>query len=84
MFVSVNQRPNKMGYRKDWDAHAIKHSLWKMAHECSSPRNDGFTQFEIKKELLEIKFLVNDLVEKTPIFAGEQDIYNERLLDKLK
>lgn len=73
-----------MGYRQDWDAHAIKHSLWKMAYECSSPRNDGFTQFEIKKELLEIKFLIDDLVKDTPTFEGEQEIYNLRLLDKLK
>lgn len=73
-----------MGYRKDWDTHAIKHSLWKMAYECSSPYNDGFTQFEVKKELLEIKFLVDDLLADTPTFAGEEDIHHQRLINKLK
>lgn len=73
-----------MGFRKDWDTNAIKHWLWLMSHECSSPRNDGFTAFEIKKELLEIKFLVDDLVANTPKFVGEEDIYHDRLVEKLK
>lgn len=72
-----------MGYRKDWDTNAIKHWLWAMSHECSSPYNDGFTQFEVKKELLEIKFLVDDLVANTPKFAGEEDIHYDRLVKKL-
>lgn len=73
-----------MGYRKDWDLHAIRHQLWKMSHECSSPYNDGFTGFEIKKELLELKFLIDDLLEKTPTFDGEEEIYHQRMVDKLK
>ena len=73
-----------MGYRKDWDTHAIKHSLWKMAYECSSPYNDGFVAFEVKKELLEIKFLVDDLLADAPTFAGEEDIHHQRLINKLK
>ena len=73
-----------MGFRKDWDTNAIRTWLWRMGHECSSPRNDGFTQFEIKKELLEIKFLVNDLLANCPTFAGEEDIHHERLVNKLK
>lgn len=73
-----------MGYRKDWDMNAIRHSLWVMAHECSSPRNDGFTAFEIKKELLELKFLLDDLLDNAPTFAGEEEIYKQRFIDKLK
>lgn len=73
-----------MGYRKDWDMNAITHQLWCMAHECSSPYNDGFIAFDIKKDLLKIKFLVDDLLEKTPTFAGEEEIHHQRLLDKLK
>ncbi len=73
-----------MGYRKDWDMNVLRHSLWVMAHECSSPRNDGFTAFEIKKELLELKFLIDDLLDNTPKFAGEEDIHHQRMIDKLK
>lgn len=73
-----------MGFRRDWDTNVIKHWLWLMSHECSTPRNDGFTQFEIKKELLEIKFLVDDLLADCPKFVGEEDIYHDRLVKKLK
>ncbi len=73
-----------MGYRKDWDMNVLRHSLWAMGHECSSPRNDGFTAFEIKKELLELKFLIDDMLDNAPKFAGEEDIYHQRMIDKLK
>ncbi len=55
-----------------------------MTYECSSPRNDGFTAFEVKKELLEIKFLLDDLLEDCPKFVGEEEVYHERLLKKLE
>ncbi len=73
-----------MGYRKDWDMNVLKHSLWIMGHECASPRNDGFTAFEIKKQLLELKFLIDDLLEDCPTFVGEEDIHHQRMIDKLK
>lgn len=73
-----------MGYRKDWDTNAIKHWLWRMSHECSSPYNDGFVAFEVKKELLEIKFLLDDLIADCPTFVGEDEIHHQRLINKLK
>lgn len=73
-----------MGYRKDWDINAIKHSLWVMSAECSSSRNDGFTAFEVKKELLDLKFLIDDLLAECPTFVGEEEIHHQRLVDKLK
>jgi hypothetical protein len=73
-----------MGFRKDWNLSDIRHQLWRMGHECSSSYNDGFTAFEIKKELLELKFLIDDIVEKSPKFSGEEEIYQQRLVTKLK
>jgi hypothetical protein len=73
-----------MGYGRDWDTHTIKHCVWKMAYECSSPHNDGFTAFKVKKELLDLKFLIDDLLAECPTFIGEEEIHHQRLLDKLK
>ncbi len=39
---------------------------------------------EVKKEMLEIKFLLDDLLADCPKFAGEEDIHHERLVKKLK
>jgi hypothetical protein len=73
-----------MGYLRDWDLPKIKHWLWAMSYECSNPATDGFTGFEVKKELLEIKFLLDDLLADCPTFVGEEEVYHERLLKKLK
>ena len=55
-----------------------------IAYECSWPGNDGYTGFELKKKLMEVKFLVEDLIEKCPTFVGEEEWLHERLIEKLK
>lgn len=70
-----------------WSVSRIKGDLQSMTYECRHMRNDGFTQFEIKKDLIEIQFLLNDLLETCPTFYGEeewlQECLNQRLLKKL-
>ena len=66
-----------------WSVSRIKGDLQSMTYECRHPRNDGFTQFEIKKDLMEVKFLLEDLIEKCPTFAGEEEWMHERLINKL-
>lgn len=70
-----------------WSVSRIKGDLQMMTHECRYHGNDGFTQFGIKKDLIEIKFLLNDLLETCPTFAGEeewlQECLNKRLLHEL-
>jgi hypothetical protein len=73
-----------MGFNKSWDATAICTQLRRMASECKSPYNDGFTAFEIKKDLLEVKHCLEDLLEVCPQFSGEEEIHHERILRKLK
>ncbi len=70
-----------------WSVSSIKGNLQTMTYECRHHRNDGFYQFEIKKDLIEIKFLLEDLLETCPTFYGEeewlQECLNQRLLKKL-
>jgi len=73
-----------MGFKKSWDEGEIISQLRKMAVECKSPYNDGFTAMYIKQDLLQIKFLLDDLIESCPKFVGEEDIHHARLVDKLK
>ena len=73
-----------MGYRKDWDVSEILASLGKITRECTSPYNDGFTGFEAKKDLLEIKFFLEDCLERCPRFHGEEEILQQRFVKKLK
>lgn len=66
-----------------WSVSVIKGDLQLMTFECRHPRNDGFTQFEIKKDLMEIKFLLEDLIETCPTFVGEEEWLHKRLINKL-
>jgi hypothetical protein len=54
-----------------------------MSRECRYHGNDGYTQFAIKKDLMEIKFLLDDLLENCPTFVGEEEWLHERLINKL-
>jgi hypothetical protein len=68
----------------NWSISQIKGDLHMIAYECSWPGNDGYTAFELKKKLMEVKFLVEDLIEKCPTFVGEEEWLHERLMEKLK
>jgi hypothetical protein len=73
-----------MGYRKSWDVGEILTIISRITRECTSSYNDGFTAFEAKKDLLEIKFFLEDCLERCSSFSGEEEIYQQRLIKKLK
>lgn len=62
-----------MGFRKNWDISNILQDMHRMNREMTSPYTDGFTSFEIKKELYEIKFALDQILKDSPIFSGEQE-----------
>jgi hypothetical protein len=72
-----------MGFRKDWDMNAIKHQIWTMRHECTTPYNDGFVQWGIKQELYELKWLLDETLKKCSTFAGEEQWLKEREQEKI-
>ena len=64
--------------RKTWNISDIKRQIDRIAMECKSPYNEGFTSFELKKELYEIKFLVDQQLKSCGDFAGEKEWLQER------
>lgn len=67
-----------MGFKITWDRKFIENQLRSMSAEVNSPYNDGFTQWEIKKDLLEIKYLLDEIVETSPTFSGEPEYFEEQ------
>jgi hypothetical protein len=65
-------------HRKTWNIAEIKRNINQIAIECKSPYNEGFTSFEIKKELYLIKEHIDNILSSCPTFAGEQDWLHER------
>jgi hypothetical protein len=66
-----------MGYIKRWDVNDIKHQLNRCAAELYHNGNDGFTQWDCKKELLEVKYHLEDLLHRAPNFSGVEASYHE-------
>jgi hypothetical protein len=59
--------------KKNWDVSTLTSQINSMARECSSPYNDGFTAFEIKKDLWELKYIIDNAIKNTPNFSGEEE-----------
>lgn len=65
--------------KKDWDISSIANQIRSLSRECSSPYNDGFTAFELKKDLYLLQDLVNHAVNDAPDFGKlEQDWLTEQ------
>lgn len=67
-----------MGLMKTWNISDIKTQISRISLECKSPYNEGFTSFELKKELYELKFFIDQQLKSSPTFGGEKEWLHER------
>jgi hypothetical protein len=67
-----------VGFKHSWDVAEIANQLHQLVRECSSSHNDGFTAFELKKDLYQIKFIIDDALKTAPEFSGEQEWLTEQ------
>jgi hypothetical protein len=67
-----------MGFRKPMDYNSVNHQIYMSGVELNSPRNDGFVQWEIKKDLLRLKFLLDEILKDSPEFVGEAEFLQEQ------
>ena len=75
--VIVHVKDNKMGFRKPMDYNSVHHQIYMAGVELYSPGNDGFTTFEIKKDLHKLKWLIDEIMKDSPTFEGENDFIKE-------
>jgi hypothetical protein len=73
-----------MSFIKRWDVNNIATQLHRMALEASNPRNDGWTASGCKKEMYQLKCLIDDIYQKLPVFQGEEEWEKERVAELLK
>jgi hypothetical protein len=55
--------------KKDWSMADVSSQIHALARECASPYNDGFTAFELKKDLYLLKEIVDQAFEMAPDFG---------------
>lgn len=68
-----------MGFKKSWDVADISNQIHSLARECSSPYNDGFTSFECKKDLYQLKYIIDQSLAQAPDFG---DLEQQWLTDQ--
>ena len=65
------------------DVNSIKHQIYIAGVELNSARNDGFVKWEIKKQLYEINWLLEEIIKSSGTFTGEEDFLREREASKI-
>jgi hypothetical protein len=58
-----------MGFKKSWDVSDVSRQIHSLARECSSKYNDGFTSFECKKDLYQLKSIIDAALTEAPDFG---------------
>ena len=67
-----------MGYIKNWNVEDIAMQINSAYYVCSDPRQDGFNAWGVKQDLLQIKFLLDDVLRRCPHFSPEDDWIREQ------
>lgn len=61
-----------MGFMKRWDTADVINQLHRAELEMNSPYNDGYTQWACKQDLYQIKFILDDIIKKSPEFGSTE------------
>jgi hypothetical protein len=72
-----------MGFRKPMDYNSVQHQIYMAGVELHSPYNDGFTTFEIKKDLYKIKWLLDEIMADSPTFSDEEEFLKKHEQTKM-
>lgn len=67
-----------MGFRKSMDYNSISHQIYIAGVDLHSPYNDGYVQWDTKKDLYKLKFLLDEILDSSPKFAGETEFLEEQ------
>ena len=66
-----------MGFRKPIDYNSVHHQIYMSGVELHSSHNDGFTNWEIKKDLHRLKWLLDEIMADAPTYAAEQEFLDD-------
>ena len=65
------------------DYNSVQHQIYMAGVELHSPYNDGFTTFEIKKDLHKLKWLLDEIMADSPTFADEEEFLKKHEQTKM-
>lgn len=59
----------------DSKSESVRKELFKIYHEITDPMNDGFTQWEYKKSLIDVKYIIDNMLDCSSKFGALEDEY---------
>jgi len=71
-----------MPYIEKTGKKKIKEQLWQWFDVTQDPMIDGFNGWGCKQKLYEIKFVLDDYLERCPHYHGEDEWLEEQRLDR--
>jgi hypothetical protein len=78
-----------MGFKKPLELNSVVSQLRKAYGEINSPYNDGFTGWEIKRELYEIKWILDRILKESNSYGEIEQRYldeveKQKIIEELK
>ena len=67
---------------KDWNRKEIERDIWKIKWACSDPRQDGFTTWSCKQDLILLKYFIEDMLSECPTYSIEQEFIDKLEADR--
>ena len=66
-----------MSFIKRWDASDVISQLRLCSAQVNSYYNDGFVQWDCKKDLLTVKYALDEMLESSPSFGEVEESFHE-------
>lgn len=68
-----------MSFKISWDADKIISELRACTAQASSYYNDGFSAWGCKKDLLRVKYALEEMLERCPTFSSEEQKFHDEM-----
>jgi hypothetical protein len=68
---------------KDWNVDQVIGACQRMYHGANDPSLTGWVNWPCKQDLYRIKFAVDEMLEKTGNFYGEEEWLHEQEQEKI-
>ena len=66
----------------NWNVDSIVSELQKCYWATTDPKMDGFTTWRCKQDLYRVQFALENMLNKCPTYAGEQEWLAEQQLER--
>ena len=82
MFWPTGETEVNMPYIEKTGVKTIREQLWQWEGVMHDPNIDGFNGWGCKQKIYEVLFAAQEMIEKAPNYAGEDEWLEEQKFDK--